>query len=566
MPVEYHLFWEQAAATLDPRDLTLPLARQYRLTPYRHYRQNLFNSTCLPCRLNQPGSGHGLLTAKKRIVSIHLGAVYVCKDHRKDRFCGVCLRDVSCDENCIAENEEKVVWKDVVATCKLCRAEKLYQVAMEGQKQRNGGGYWTFELEAVGGRMLNPSDWEARQAVDAFVEMGEGTIADVITLCMEKLWLRTNTKIVELMRLAVATSRMQSRMVENAQVAGLGGGGYGELLESEEEMSDIEDEDDDDPELLSITEDSQGLRESAVNNWARTRILDGNWFSPADQWFLLHDQGQANSRVYQPILLDPSVNPFPYCCAEHPVPWIIPSEEVDEPHPNQELAAVFPPPSFNLCSAAYDAFRREMTSILLPAMLNIVRKVVMECAVDGADATVRISRMGVEDVARALRERDTWFNGLDWIGRRQSTHEERNAKEEQDHDDSSSSSKSGSRTTSPVLSTTTLDTTPSPPPSADEKIKSGSESDEAMSTTATRSSMLPPRIVPSQRPAQLAPTSPVMALPIAISPVLQSPTQIPSIPFIPVSMADMPRFTIETFKSVRIPFYLNQSNLSKEEG
>lgn len=492
----------------------------------------------------------------------------------------MCLRDVSLDENCIAENEERAVWPDVVATCRFCRVEKLFQTCNEGQKKAtNNGRHWTYELEAAGGRMLTPCDWEARQAVDAFLEMGEGTIVDVVTLCMEKLWLRTNTKIVELMRLAVATSRMQTRMAENAQAAGLGmgGGGYvGEMLESEEELSDLDEEEDEDLELMSITEDSQGLRESAINCWARARILDGNWFSPADQWFLLHDQGQTNSRLYHPISLDPSDNPFPYCRAEHPIPWTLPHEEAEEPHPNPELASVYPPPSFNLCSVVYDAFRREMSAILLPAMMNIVRKVVMECAVDGGDATVRVSRMGVEEVASALREGDTWFNGLDWIGRTQSRKRDESAHKKsggggKEDDDSSSSSKSGSRTTSPVLSTATLDTTPSPPPSSEDKNCSSSNRDsddrtETMpvppertpTTTTTHTPMPPPRVVPSQQRlgaphySPVTTTPPITRLPIPISPVLKSPTQIPSIPFIPVSMAEMPQHTIETFVNVRV--------------
>ncbi|KAG1818891.1 hypothetical protein EV424DRAFT_1619427 [Suillus variegatus] len=44
-------------------------------------------------------------------------------------------------------------------------------------------------------------------------------------------------------------------------------------------------EDEDDPDLLSMTEDAGGVRDLAIADWARTRILDGHWCSPADQWY-----------------------------------------------------------------------------------------------------------------------------------------------------------------------------------------------------------------------------------------------------------------------------------------
>ena len=102
----------------------------------------------------------------------------------------------------------------------------------------------TKEAEAVGGRNFAAEDWEARQAVETFVDGGEGCVREVIGLCMEKLWLRQNTKIVEMLNLAIATSRMQTRMVENAAEAGILTGGMGEY-ESEEDLSELEEEEED---------------------------------------------------------------------------------------------------------------------------------------------------------------------------------------------------------------------------------------------------------------------------------------------------------------------------------
>lgn len=460
--VEYHLFWQQAAAVLDAADHVLAFARAQRVSPYRHFRQHLFQRSCIPCRINYPNSTSGLLIARKLIYTHTLGFVPCCREHRKERFCGICLRDASLDENCIAENEECDYWQSVEATCRTCRAECLWKACCEGQEQP--GSRLTKEAEAVGGQNFAPEDWEARQTIDAFVEMGEGSVRDVIGLCMEKRWLRKYTKIAEMMRLAVATSRIQSRMVENANEAGILGSGMGEY-EDDEELSEV-DEDDEDPELLSITEETQGVRELAVNDWARARILDGHWYSPADQWYLI--QGPNNSNA-QRLSTNQPYPPVPYIPAIHPVSWTLTSSVAERPHPDPESVRSSPPPSLSLCGAAFDAYRRQMRAVLFPAMANIVRKVVMECAVDGMDASVRVARLSIEDVANALRDDMTWYNGVDWADRRR-------RREVNSSDDSSSGSeKSGSGTTSPVLSTSTLQTTPSPPPASDVKLQSSEQ-------------------------------------------------------------------------------------------
>ena len=56
---------------------------------------------------------------------------------------------------------------------------------------------------------------------------------------------------------------------------------YGGGCDSDEGLSD----DEEDPELLSLTEDAGSVRNLTVNDRARIRILDGHWYSPADQYF-----------------------------------------------------------------------------------------------------------------------------------------------------------------------------------------------------------------------------------------------------------------------------------------
>jgi hypothetical protein len=182
-----------------------------------------------------------------------------------------------------------------------------------------------------------------------------------------------------------------------------------------------------------------------------------------------------------------------------------------------------------------------MRNILLPAMINVVRRVIIECSADGVDPAMRAARMDAEDVVLELRDEAVWYNGIDWLerranGRREGEERERRQRRESDAkrkatkderkdgdgDDSSASSKSDeSHTTSPVLSTTTLQTTPSPPPGADKK-------DEEAGTG--RQVTLP------------------------VSPVLESPVLLHPIPYVPVTVSHLPHYSMESFKMVRHVF------------
>lgn len=399
---------------------------------------------------------------------------------------------------------------------------------MEGEIQL--GSQLTREAEAIGGPRLVADDWESRQAIDSFLEFGEGAIRDVIGLCMEKKWLRSNTKISEMMRLTVATSRMQARMAENANAAGIGG--IGDYESEEEELSDLDDDEHD--ELMSMTEESHNVRELAINDWARTRILDGLWHSPADQWYNI--QGESQAQWLPSVSQLPSL---PYVSATHPVSWSVSVTQSDNEnaHPDPTAAREPPPPSLTLCSTAHEAYRRQLRAVLLPAMVNIVRKVVMECAVDGRDASQHVSRMGPDDVMRCLRDGRVWFNGMDWAQRR------RQDLARDESDESSASEKSGSGSTSPVLSTSTLETTPSPPPISEDKSNS-SRSDDATSSVISSP--------PTSRKGNILSTTSPLTLPIAISPVLESPTQIPSIPYIPDRLEELGTFTIEFITRVSL--------------
>ena len=303
---------------------------------------------------------------------------------------------------------------------------------------------------AVDQRRWPMLDWETRQSVESFIDMGEGTIRDVLQVAEEKHWLRSYTKIGDMLQQALAASRYASRVEA------------GEAYASDEELSEDEMED---PEMLSLTEDAGGIRELAINDWVRNRILDGHWISPADDYFNYMNYGR------------PRLAP-----ARHPCPWnrravyegALDDEQQggDEAqelaHPRPKTYHVPHPPTYPLAQQIYGAFQRQMREILLPPMRNVVRKLMMEASVDGGDAGMRAHNMTLEDVVNELRDESAWYSGVDWLEVRQNrlalVEEEERRRRESEDDSSSSSRSDGSHTTSPVLSTTTLQTTPSPPP------------------------------------------------------------------------------------------------------
>ena len=433
----------------------------------------------------------------------------MCRIHKRatSAFCGVCLRDAPPLENeadgslvsCV-ENDDVETWPGVEATCRTCREEALLRRVMGNPRDR----------EAVGGPRWESPDWETRQTIDTFIEMGEGTITDVINVALEKHWLRSNTKLTNLLSQALAASRLASR--DDAAAAG---GGY----DSDEELSD----DEEDPELLSLTEDAGGIRDLAVNDWARIRILDGHWYSPADQYF--------GNRVPE----KPTVVP-----AFHPCLWTVDDVSIQEmQHPQPEIIRSEVPSSFTLCDQVYRAYQRQMRLILSPAMHNVVRKMVVECTMDGTDPALKASRMTIEEIGQELRNEGVWFNGVDWVERRANLRREeaeererRRAGARQKEEDESSTVSSvksdASHETSPVLSTTTLQTTPSPPPSNAADTKESVPSDPPVAET------IPPQ------------------WPIAIGPNLNPPQLLHSIPFIPETLDHFPQYTRETFVMVRM--------------
>ncbi|KAJ7795415.1 hypothetical protein B0H14DRAFT_2919288 [Mycena olivaceomarginata] len=540
-------------------------------------------------------------------------------------------------------NEDETVFPGVGATCRSCRAEWLWRYALlsarvvgeeeaaalgrglvvgkgvaipaaadvregddaqsEDSKAREAGLMLLKALGVTGASpgMFWPEDAAVKGAVNAFVELSEGTVNSVLAVAGERGWLRVQTRWVELMQQAMAAKRWgdgtappiptgrvpghdysqrapvpreqrdrereQMRRARSPSLEERDGryannaanndayarAGYTASSEyydydedyEEEEDSEFDDDDyeddvsgggyrrDGDDEVAAALE--MTVREMALTDWARARVLDGAWVAPADVYYRAKVNGLARqSRSHTPAAPTP------------------------------------PPPTFALAEAAHNAHVRQVRAVLLPALQNVVRRVVVECALDaaevGAGATsasgeaekgegktlvldpgLRASRMPLAEIVQLLREEEgVWFDGMDWGARRRNVRreeeDERAARAREEHarerdverdgerererrhraersDDSSAGTPSDP---SPVLSTSTLGTTPSPPPIGERDLHHSKN---------------------KERELDIRPTIPV-------APVLDPPRLLRPIPYIPESITHLPSYSLEAIKAV----------------
>jgi len=534
-PVQHHLFWQKAVSLIDPNDVLAHYAvihpknvslnsssapaQPNRLSPHRHFR-NITQCSCLVCRINLPASNTGLTNAKTQTYTPYLIRTGLCRDHgrRPASFCGLCLRDAPVFENltggpdhaahvnmvAVIENEDKESFPNVEATCRSCRAEWLWRRVCDNPRDR----------EAIGGRTMCSEDWETRTTVDSFIDLAEGSIKEVIMLAKEKYWLRMNTRLADMLEQALAASRYNRSRSYDA----------------DEQEEEDEEEEDEDLELMQMEEN--GVRELAVGDWARLRIMDGHWFSPADFWY--------NNTIPGKLMLVRAVHPCPWSrdtSSAGSSPSGVEEEEEEHPRPSTVKGEI--PPTFSLCELAFVVHQKQLRAVLIPAMRNLVRKIVIECStgVGGRveDPAIRAARMSIEDLLTELREEEgLWFDGFDWVERRMNDRREREKRERDASGDDSSTASSGSRSsngTSPVLSTSTLQTTPSPPPIPPGDDKEAPDLEQQGSTETPRMRLAKPVTIP-------------------VAPVLDPPRLLPSIPYVPVTAAHFPQYTLDALRMV----------------
>ncbi|KAG6907983.1 hypothetical protein DXG01_006639 [Tephrocybe rancida] len=536
--LQHHLFWNQAIALIDPTDAlghhqiitpknvslnsSAAAALPTRISPFYHFR-NITRVSCFVCRVNAPNSTMGLANAKRFNRNPYLHTIAVCRDHdrRPASYCGMCLQAAPVYDAAlvgaqaaaaaqhehtvgVVDNDDKETFPNVEATCRSCRTEWLWKRASETPGDR----------EAIGGHRFDASDWETRNVVESFLDLAEGSIKDVLLVAREKLWLKKNTRLDTFVKMAKKTSKMESEGFEGLE------------RYEEEESSDSEDD------IEALQTDEGSVRDMALCDWARARILDGHWISPADTWY--------NHTVYGYKDYVPAMHPCPWTCSPSDG-----SSQDGEPqeHPLPATLKGTIPPTYGLCEQAFGAHQRVLKEVLSAPLKNLVRKIVIECQTPGMgygrgieDPAIKAAKMSVEEVLAALRnEEGVWLDGFDWVQRRMNESRERDTKRRNantsvaDSDDSSASSGSrSSNGTSPVLSTTTLQTTPSPPP-----LQPDDEKKEEISTTSPEASS-------TSEPAPVAM--------IEVGHVLDPPKPLHTVPYIPLTAAHFPPYTLDAVK------------------
>ncbi|KAJ7604292.1 hypothetical protein DFH06DRAFT_1487707 [Mycena polygramma] len=359
----------------------------------------------------------------------------------------------------------------------------------------------------------------------------------------------------------------------------------------DDDFDDYDDDDsldefDDDLDLDLEMEEEEGgavalemnVKEMALGDWARGRILDGAWAAPADVYFGNRVNGLgrvflflAQTETQADALADPEMS----VRAVHPVSWAV-SQPPSPPHSSSASAsASLPapavtgamdvevetrhpappiplPPTYRLTESAHTAHCRQLRVVLLPAFRNVVRRIIVECALDAAEAdaaadenipdtrprrpldpAIRAARMSLAEVVAQLREAEqVWFDGIDWSETRKNAREQEDERALRDREregtrrsegsDDSSAGTPHTSDTSPVLSTSTLGTTPSPPP-LDERSRKEKDA--------------------QRRELARQPT-------IAVTPVLNPPRLLRPIPYVPETLDHLPQYSIEALKAV----------------
>ena len=422
------------------------------------------------------------------------------------------------------------MWAGIESTCRNCRTEWLINRMKENPR----------DWEALGGKDFTNDDYKTRTTVENFLDLAEGSIDEVLLTGRERDWLRRYTKFGDMLSQAILATKYDDRSLSASpsfrgferQLSPALSMSFSDLsdvspthspaqaldakvLELQEMEKELEMEMSQDVEFLSIIE-NDGVRGLALNDWARKRILDGCWVSPADSFY-------GFWRPPRDLLSPESVH---LVNAVHPVPWSLDAEATRD-HPSAAQIFTSTPPTYALCEQTFHAHRRMLTSLLLPTMKNLVRKVVIEAGVDGVDPIPRIGKMDIlRDVVGELRNEGIWWEGVDWVERR------RNGERREETTPTTESTSTASSGASPVLSTTTLGTTPSPPPASEEEMNK------------------------AKSPLTSPPPPPLSSLPLLLSipvaPPLNPPRLLPSIPYIPTATNTSlgGHYTLEALRAV----------------
>ncbi|GJJ08416.1 hypothetical protein Clacol_002632 [Clathrus columnatus] len=378
---------------------------------FNHFH-TLTRMCCLPCRVNRPLGRDGVGNVKGSITTAHFGQVSVCKSHRVNYFCGICLKDATLASEgdhgqfakvpeSLFENEDFDTWPSVHTTCYHCRREALLRAAA------NYSSSTSIDLFSfIGGPTLETKDYEARSTVENFVDMAEGGINDVIKVLLERHWLRVNTNLGSLLDQAVASARYARAEIDD--------------YESEDDM--LSDDEEDSYDMLQSQEEN-GIRMLAVTAWARTRIMDGNWVTPGDLWYA----GTGQLHEWDPSILPPTLRPISYSPRTSPsnqsLRPIHVSDQKNDDDISMSLSEIDSPlvihypitsrfvplPSYRFAQLASSCFRNTLREILFEPLRHLVYQLARESQAAKQDPCVRLGRFGLDDILIMLRDERMWY-------------------------------------------------------------------------------------------------------------------------------------------------------------
>ncbi|VDB91502.1 unnamed protein product [Peniophora sp. CBMAI 1063] len=455
--LENNGFWDNATGQIDPNGaydryrVIYPPPSSARAPPpiaipaYKHFKR-AYALSCAVCRINRPHTLSGLdlpSAARRQGWCAALGTLSLCRDHRRTAFCGSCLREPAPwpaprkDQLALSlyANDDARMFPHVAMTCRSCRQQALDRVI-----RASGLARWALH------------DPESDQSMDWFVDAGEGTVDEVVRCIREKQWLLEHTRVNEFTREAVATARYLERLEDVAQ---------GNDMEDDDEDDEIDDEAVAD---LAQPEHFLQARDMAATDWARTRILDGHWVSPGDDYY------EVQRTVGR---------------AEHPAPWTLGTANSSSPvlppsadgiHPTQKSISTRRAPTYRLAQQLYSSFTSQMSAIIGPALHNVAKRLLLTAA----DPAATAARMSVHDVVRELQQPYAWAKELDAVCCPPLVlPPRRTVATTTGTSPSASSSVESAETdaTSPVLSSSTVLTTPSPPPKSDDADMASSDAD-----------------------------------------------------------------------------------------
>ncbi|KAG8875313.1 hypothetical protein FRB97_005232 [Tulasnella sp. 331] len=433
---DVHSLWDLGHAWFDPERLLDAPTPTYggsgvAAPPARLFSDfaKLMSRCCVPCAINYPQRSTNVGAAIRIASTRYFGHVGFChlQQHEPANVCGVCLKDCHMDGyrhidgrpifdpkvRSIYPADDQDAFAGTVATCRMCRHSVLLQaLRWKGIVFRHQFPYWFGPI------------------VEGFLSDGDGLVKELVYEVEQRAWFAGQTNFNELHESALACEKMRlkqelraereqeavqsgkSAMNEAALQEMLDGGASPDAINRALALQDEEEEDDDDmfdedfdPGLSSAEEFN--VMDMALGGWVRNRILEGCWISPMD---IYH-----GPRVHQSVLQ--RVQP-----AWHPVNSYMvsngaaPQDDQDERFAERPTlkTVLAPQPPNRVFYRAQFLFEGTMRQILLPAMENLVQRLIYESQVSGKDVCKEVTKLHPAAILAELRSIQVWGVDYKW--------------------------------------------------------------------------------------------------------------------------------------------------------